>query len=864
MMITEQDLTSLATFLLLPSSVCKIDGDKNYMIAKLFDNEHEYYSSGDLIIGGVFSHIIYIFEQDDFKQSPKPNYKHLMSFMRKNYQHDLALLFAVKEINENSELLPNITLGFHIMENYFNTKITYLNVMNLLSTQHARIPNYKCGRQDHLLAVIGGLSSATSSAMATVLGLYKIPQISHGSLARELSDKVQYPIFYRMIPNQDLQLSGIVQLLLHFQWTWIGLIVFDDRNGDTFLQTITPVFTRNVICTAFTLRIPYMKFGSHDNGLKETIDSLTQGIVNVILIYGDSQSSLYIPSIPSGKIWISTAQWDFTAEYVSDKFHGALSFTIHSKKLPKFQEFLQNLQLHERDSVIQRLWELIFRCWKTVYSKTHQMIGSSKCTGLESLEELPGNVFELEISFYSYTVYNAVYAVAHVLHAMYSSSSGHKAVQNGSRLSAWNIQPWELHPYLKNVRFNNNAGQEVFFNENGDLEASFDIINWVMLRNSTFEKVKVGKMDPEAPSGQEFSINETVIQWPKRFNQTIPHSTCTENCYPGYNKIIEEGDAICCYSCSQCPEGAVANKPDSKACNQCPDDQYPNKQRDDCIPKIITFLSYTDPLGRVLATFAILFFCSTLWVLGVFTKHRQTPIVKANNKGLTYMLLISLLLCFLCSLLFIGWPGKVICLLQQIAFGIVFAVAGSCVLAKTITVVLAFMARKPNSKMKGWLGKRLSCVIVLSCSLVQVGISGVWLGTSPPFPELDMHSQPGQIVVQCNEGSVTMFYAVLVYMGLLSLASFVVAFLARKLPDTFNEAKFITFSMMVFCSVWVSFVPTYLCTKGKYMVAVEIFSILVSSGSLLGFIFLPKCYIIVLRPDLNSKKQFIRKGMYRK
>nr|XP_056720446.1 vomeronasal type-2 receptor 26-like [Euleptes europaea] len=556
-----------------------------------------------------------------------------------------------------------------------------------------------------------------------------------------------------MIPNQDLQLSGTVQLLLHFQWTWIGLIVFDDSYEDTFLQTITPLFTRNGICTAFTLRIPYMEFGSYDTRLKEHMTSLTQGTVNVILIYGDSQSSLYVPSIPSGKVWISTAQWDFAADSISDKFHGALSFAIHSK---------------------------------------------------------------------------------------------------------------ELHPYLKKGRFNNTAGDEVFFNENGDMEASFDIINWVILKNNTVARKNVGRMVPDASSGQEFNINEESIQWPSEFNQTTPRSICTDNCHPGYNKVVREGKSICCYGCSPCPEGAIAKNVDSKVCNKCPDDQYPNQQRDECIPKAITFLSYQEPLGRLLTACAVFFFCSSVWILGVFTKHQNTPIVKANNRGLTYGLLISLLLCFLCSLLFIGWPGKVTCLLRQTAFGIIFAVAVSCVLAKTITVVLAFMATKPGSKIRGWLGKRLSCVIVLSCSLVQVGISGVWLGTSPSFPELDMHSQPGQIIVQCNEGSVAMFHAVVFYMGLLALASFMVAFLARKLPDTFNEAKFITFSMMVFCSVWLSFVPTYLSTKGKYMVAVEIFSILFSSSSLLGFIFLPKCYIIVLRPGLNTRKQLRRDTMHRK
>ncbi|PIO14593.1 hypothetical protein AB205_0210390, partial [Aquarana catesbeiana] len=276
----------------------------------------------------------------------------------------------------------------------------------------------------------------------------------------------------------------------------------------------------------------------------------------------------------------------------------------------------------------------------------------------------------------------------------------------------------------------------------------------------------------------------------------------------GYRKGPIEGIHACCYRCVPCSDGEISNIADSDLCHKCPDDQWPDKRKVKCIPKTYDYLSFEmDTLSKVFYVISILCSAVTLYILALFILFRDTPIVKANNRTVSFILLTSILLSFLCVFFFLGRPVDITCMLRQVSFGVFFSIAVSCVLSKTITVCIAFKAAKPGSYWRKWVGGNFSNSVVIICSSVQVMICVIWLSVSPPYQEYDMDSYPGKILIQCNEGSVIGFYSMLGYMGFMAAVSFVLAFMVRTLPDSFNEAKYITFSMLVFCSVWIAMIP---------------------------------------------------------
>ncbi|NP_001092975.1 vomeronasal 2 receptor, 76 precursor [Rattus norvegicus] len=810
------------------------------------------YHDGSMVISAFFP-IFYFYPQSETEWKTSFDTGNMFSMDERNYQLVLAMLFAIHEINWNSYILPNTSLGLEIYNLLHFERNILRNVFHWLTGLSMSIPNYNCRKERDSAAVLTGISRKTSELIATVLDLYKFPQITFGPFDHVLTDRNQFPSLYQVAPNDISVFYGIASLMLHFNWTWVGLFTTDDHGGAQFLSDLKKELDENRICIAFVETVSFVGESVY-NILNDNQELNLQSSANVIIIYGEIAFILTVIESRHRKhilkkVWVMNSKWSgqkFEVYEMLDLSHGTLTFSPHHEEIFGFTNFIQQATpiKYPEDICLHILWKRYFNC-SLLHSNCKIF---DNCLPNASLELLPGNIFEMGMTEESYNVYNAVYAVAHSLHDMILNQVQFHPQSKKDRIM---LLPWQLHPFLKNIQVKNSVDDHVVLDWKRKTDPEYDINNLWNFPTGLSLFVKVGTFSPRAPKRQQLSISEFMIEWPIAFTE-IPQSVCSESCTPGFRKVILESKPACCFDCTPCPENEISNETGMDQCFKCPETHYTSAEKKHCLKKTVTFLAYDDPLGKGLTFVSLGFSALTIFVIGTFVNHRDTPIVKANNRTLSYILLVTLTLCFLCPLLFIGLPNTATCILQQNVFGILFTVALSTVLAKTTTVVIAFKITAPGRKERWLLISQAPNFIIPVCTLIQVLLSGIWLGTSPPFVDMDAHSEHGYIIILCNKGSTFAFYCTLAYLGVMAFGSYLMAFLSRNLPDTFNEAKFLSFSMLVFCCVWVTFLPVYHSTTGKFMVAMEVFSILASSASILSLIFAPKCYIILFRPERNT------------
>ncbi|XP_002665412.5 extracellular calcium-sensing receptor-like [Danio rerio] len=820
------------------------------------------HQDGDFVIGGLFDVQTYlkVYPEISFRTQPKlPNCE---LFYMTSFQQALTMVFAISEINHNPNLLPNITLGYQIYDTCLRLRVAFQAATALISGTEETISDFNCKGPPPVIGLIGDPGSTHSIAISSVLGLFRMPMISYYATCSCLSDKKKYPSFFRTIPSDTFQVRAIVQTLRHFGWTWVGLIYSNNDYGIYAAQSFHQEMQLFGHCVAFSEILPQ---DNNPRVIDHIMGVIQASTARVVVVF--SASSLLIPLMNkvvlqnlTSRQWIASEAWVtaavFRTPYFQPFLKGTLGIAIRRGEIQGLHSFL--LRLHpnsdQRNNIVRIFWETMFGCsFETGDKETFGQQMKKVCTGLEDLSTTNTPYTDVSGLRATYNVYKAVYALAHALHDLMQCKEKRGPFSGNSCADITDLKPWQLVHYLKKVNFTTSFGDSVSFDNNGDALAIYDVLNWQPSSEGSIKLHNIGVVN-EVATGMVLTLNNDEIYW--NFEaQKPPQSVCSESCLPGTSRAMRKGFPVCCFDCLICGDGEISNTTDAIKCTVCPDEFWSNLNKDRCVPKEIDFLSYEDPLGISLTTTSLLGTCFCALVMIIFTFHRNTPIVRANNSELSFLLLLSLKLCFLCVLLFIGQPQLWTCQLRHAVFGISFVLCISSILVKTMVVIAVFKSSRPEgSGAMKWFGTAQQRCTVLVLTALQIVICAVWLSTSSPTPYKNNQSIRSKIVYECAIGSVAGFSLLLGYIGLLAAISFLLAFLARNLPDNFNEAKFITFSMLIFCAVWVAFVPAYMSSSGKYAVAMEIFAILASSFGVLVAIFAPKCYIIILHPERNTKK----------
>ncbi|XP_069830300.1 G-protein coupled receptor family C group 6 member A-like [Dendropsophus ebraccatus] len=779
----------------------------------------------------------------------------------------LSMIYAIEKIN-NSSLLQGIKLGYEIHDTCAHALKAVQSTLKFIPESATTQNSTDCSYENigPIKAVVGETYSEISIAVSRILGLYHIPQISPASSAATLSDKIRFPSFLRTIPSDTHQTKAIVELIKTFQWNWVGIISSDDDYGRSAQDILNSLFKVEGICTAFSKTVPsYMDHPLLHESIESALADISGSSTNVVVVIakGPIVAKLIKECIKQNiaKVWIASDSWSNSMEIMSIKniemagtFLG-LNFKIGY--IMGFKDYLHNLQYPGQDSsnrFLEEYKELRFDCTEE-YRKYLQCVNSSsgKCVLSSSLEiksQLACQMDNLSFVNDDYLVENIEWSKTYSTHLAVigiANALSKLLCTDGVCKKTFNFSPNQLLEQLKNGTFSFN-GETVKFDSSGDVETGYDVITWHLTKASNTVEI-IGKYEI---SESKISINRSLLQWNTKDNQ-VPFSNCSKSCIPGYYRKYSY--ISCCYECIPCPKDDYSPIADMTECLTCPSWQWSTNGSYQCTNRTIEFFNWKDPYAITLLAFSVLGVALVLMTIVLFIKHFNTPAVKAAGGYYTFLLNISLLINFMSIVFFIGEPNNTICKIRQPLYGISFTFSVSCIMIKSIRILLAFESAKRGKVLVKF--KYLPIVIIIGQSGVQVLICTLWLLMNGPYRQ--DYSLNNLIIIKCDEGSYYAFGIMLGYIGLLALICFLLAYKGRKLPEKYNEARCITFSMLVYMFVWILFIPVYInTTSGMYDSAVQAVAILASIYGVIACHLLPGCYTLVFKRDTCTREKYLQ------
>ncbi|XP_061898968.1 metabotropic glutamate receptor 8-like [Entelurus aequoreus] len=776
-----------------------------------------------------------------------------------------AMLFAIDLINKDPELLPNVTLGARILDTCsrdtyaLEQSLTFVQALIERDASDVRCANGEppvLAKLDKVVGVIGASASSVSVMVANILRLFKIPQVSYASTAAELSDNTRYDFFSRVVPPDSYQAQSMLDVVLAMGWNYVSTLASEGNYGESGVDAFVQISRESGgVCIAQSLKIPREpKAGEFDKMVLRLLE--TPNARAVITFANEDDIRRILEAVKRNKLtghflWVGSDSWGSKISPVLQQeraAEGAITILPKRASVDAFDRYFKSRSLanNRRNVWFAEFWEENFACKLGTHGKKSG--GVKKCTGLEKVGRESSYEQEGKVQF----VMDAVFAMAHALHDVQRQlCAGHMGVCD--RMT--NMDGKELLAAIRHVNFNGSAGTTVTFNENGDAPGRYDIFQYQINNLSIAEYKLIGHWT------NQLYLNMEALQWHEGA-AAPPASVCSLPCRAGERKKVVKGVA-CCWHCERC-EGYHFLSGEF-ACQLCPYEMRPDENRTGCQPIPIIKLEWHSPWALIPVFISVLGILATAFVVATFLRHNDTPIVRASGREMSYVLLTGIFLCYVITFPMIAAPDVAVCSFRRVFLGLGMCFSYAALLTKTNRIHRIFQQGKTAVTAPRFISPASQLAITFSLISVQLLGVAAWFAADPPHTFVDYGEQRGQDprrargVLKCDISDLSLICS-LGYSILLMVTCTVYAIKTRAVPETFNEAKPIGFTMYTTCIIWLAFIPIFFGTSQSaertyIQTATLTVSLSLSASVSLGMLYVPKVYVIIRHPEQNVPKR---------
>ncbi|XP_062393594.1 taste receptor type 1 member 1-like [Sardina pilchardus] len=729
--------------------------------------------------------------------------------------------FAVEQINNSSTVLPNVTLGYHIFDHCTDAH-NFPDILQLFSVNGSvKLSHY----QSQVIGFIGAFTSTETINLAPMFMMDLIPMVSYGATSSTLSDKVTYPSLIRTMPSNKSQIELIIHIIKHFGWNWVAFLSSKSEYSENGFRLFVELIKNTGIC------LGYQELLTDKSELNTTFHKIDTLKINVIIlfigsVFAEKTITTAVQLGVHNKVWIASDSWSMNNYLLTlqgiTTIGTIIGVTPTVVPLPGFDEFIYKSR-HRGNSV-----------------HSTEVFCNQACDNCSSVS--PEDIIN-ENPVLSFPIYSAAYTMAMALHNVLQCN------YSGCNYSG-TVYPYMLLQEVKRLQFHLNDFL-ISFDKNLDLHASYSILFWATGNHSVkIHQIGTYSSYPES----NLTIYDTRLRW--HGSGGVPFSNCSAECKPGHVRQ-KNGLRQCCFICVKCPSNHYANHTANLySCLKCGKYEWSEAGSTSCQTRYVEYLHFSDGYSIVLMVSASSFLLLCVGVTVLFAVHRSTPVVRSAGGSMCFLMLGCLAASAISVFFYFSELSTFSCIFKDLLYDFFYTVCLACLFVRSFQIICIFKMAAHLPKAHAWWVKHSGqWLVVAALSLLQLLLCTVSMATSPPLPVEDA-SFKDQIVLQCSTNNIVISSLPIGLMLILSGLCFCFSYMGTDLPKNYNEAKAITFSMLLFCLSWAIFITADLLSHTKY---VQVVKIVVELGCLYGIMFsffIPKSFIIVFQPVRNTQEYF--------